>query len=64
MEKYKDMSIKKRSDLKMLRNLVLFLALIIFTFWFIFKDQDLGELFKVISSVDLKYAALGAFFIL
>ena len=62
MEKYKDMSIKKRSDLKMLRNLVLFLALILFTFWFIFKDQDLGELFKVISSVDLKYVALGAFF--
>ena len=48
MEKYRDMKIKKRSGLKMLRNLVFFIGLIIFTFWFLFKDQDLGELKDVI----------------
>lgn len=64
MEKYKDMSIRKKSNLKMIRNIVLFIILIIFTFWFIFKDQDLNDLIKTIKSVDSLYVFVGAFFML
>lgn len=59
MEKYKDMAIRKKSSLKLLRNLVLFILLILFTFWFIFKDQDINEIFKTIKSVDLKFVLIG-----
>ena len=55
MEKYKDMTIKKKGNVKMLRNLILFFGLIVFTFWFIFKDQDLNELVTAIKRVDIKY---------
>ena len=51
--------IRRRVNLKMLRNVVLFLALIVFTFWFIFKDQDINELFMVLQSADLKFVFLG-----
>lgn len=54
MEKYKDMSLRKRSNIKMLRNLFFFLLLIGFTFWFVLKNQDINELFNTIKSVDLK----------
>lgn len=64
MEKYKDMTIRKKSNIKMIRNLILFILLIIFTFWFIFKDQDINELIKTIKSVDLLYVVIGAFFML
>ena len=62
MEKYKDMTIRKKSNLKMIRNLVLFILLIVFTFWFIFKDQDLNDLFKAVKSVNLFYVLIGALF--
>ena len=55
MEKYKDMKLRKRCNLKMIRNLVFFVLLIIFTFWFIFKDQDLNELFNVIKQSNKIY---------
>ena len=55
MERYKDMTIRKYTSLKMLRNLVLFLALIGVTFFFLFKDQDMNELFNTIKNVDLFY---------
>ena len=64
MEKYTDMTIKKRSNTKMARNLVFFVALIIFTFWFLFKDQDLNELVKAIKSADIKFVIIGAFLML
>jgi hypothetical protein len=64
MEKYRDMTIRKKSSLKMLRNLIFFVLLIVFTFWFIFKDQDLNELIKVIKSVNLFYVGIGALFML
>ena len=64
MEKYKDMTIKKRSNVKMARNFVFFFALIIFTFWFLFKDQDLNELVVAIKSADIKFVAIGAFLML
>lgn len=59
MEKYKDMTIRKKSNLKLLRNLFFFILLIVFTFWFIFKDQNMNDMFNTISSVDLKYVLLG-----
>ena len=62
MQKYKDMLIKKKANLKMLRNLIIFVLLIVFTFWFIFKDQDINELISMIKSVDLFYVFIGAFF--
>ena len=59
MEKYRDMSIRKKSNLKMIRNLVFFILLIIVTFAFIFKDQDINELINTISSVNVKYVIIG-----
>ena len=58
MEKYKDMTIVKKSNVRMFRNLVFFVLLIIFTFWFIFKDQDINELIKTIKSINIKYLLL------
>lgn len=55
MQRYRDMPIKKSVGLKMLRNLVFFLLLIAFTFWILFKDQDLNELFETIKSVNIIY---------
>ncbi len=60
MEKYKDMSIRKKSNIKMIRNLVLFVLLIIFTFWFVFKDQDINEFVNAIKTADLKFVLIGA----
>lgn len=62
MQRYKDMLIRKKSTIKMIRNLVFFNLLIVFTFWFIFKDQDINELIKTIQSVNMGYVLIGAFF--
>ena len=62
MEKYKDMKIRKKGKIKTIRNLIFFITLIIFTFWFIFKDQDLNELVHTIQKVNLFYVFLGALF--
>ena len=64
MEKYKNMTIRKKSNLKMTRNLVLFIGLIVFTFWFIFKDQDLNELISTIKSADIKFILIAALLML
>ena len=59
MEKYKDMKIRKLANLKMIRNLVFFVLLIIFTFWYIFKDQDLNKLKNCLESANLGYVIIG-----
>lgn len=64
MKKYIDMKFRKRIDLKMLRNLILFIGLIIFTFWFIFKDQDINELVTAIKMADKRYIFVGALLML
>lgn len=64
MEKFKDMTIRKKSTIRMIRNVVFFLLLIVFTFWYIFRNQDLNELIKVIQNVDIKYVVIGALFML
>jgi hypothetical protein len=58
MEKYRDMTIRKRSNIKMIRNLVFFILLIIITFIFIFKDQDINELINAIKSVNIIYVLI------
>lgn len=55
MERYKNMKLRKRANLKMFRNLVFFVLLIVFTFWFIFKDQDINELVNAINRADKTY---------
>ena len=62
MELYKDMKIKKRARLKMFRNIIFFLVLIIFTFWFILKDQDLNELKNSLIMADKRYVFIGFLF--
>lgn len=56
--------IKKRTKLKMIRNIIFFIALIYITFTLLFKDQDMGLLFKTISEVDKGYLIIGALFML
>lgn len=58
MQRYKNMKIRKRLNLKMIRNIVFFLLLIVFTFWFLFKDQDLNELVNVLKSSNKIYILL------
>ena len=64
MERYRDMKVKKLANVKMIRNIVFFILLIIVTFWFIFKDQDPNELITAIKSADIKYILLGALIML
>ena len=64
MERFKDMTVRKKYSISMIRNLILFIGLIVFTFWFIFKDQDLNELIITIKSVNISYVILGALIML
>ena len=64
MERYRDMKIVKKTNLKMIRNLVFFLLLIILTFWSIFKDQDIHVLFHTFKKVQLFYVFMGALLML
>ena len=64
MEKYKDMTVKKRSNLKMLRNLCFFITLIILTFYLIFKDQDITKMIETMKTAKIIYIIIGAFFML
>lgn len=59
MERYLDMKLKKRVNIRLIRNLILFLLLIIFTFWYIFRNQDLNELKNVISKANKNYIFIG-----
>lgn len=60
MERYRDMTTRKKANTKMARNLVFFILLIAFTFWIIFKDQDLNQLVDSIKSADIKYIVIAA----
>ena len=50
---------KKRAIIKMARNLIFFILLIFLTFWLIFKDQDMNELYRVVKSANILYILLG-----
>ena len=53
------MKVRVRASLKLIRNLFFFFALIFFTFWFIFKDQDMNELLNVLKSVNIIWVLVG-----
>ena len=54
--------LRRKINFKMIRNIVLFLGLIVLTFWFVFKDQNPQELISVITSVQFPYVLLGLVF--
>ncbi|MBR1417239.1 MAG: flippase-like domain-containing protein [Bacilli bacterium] len=56
--------LRKKSNQRMIRNVLLFLGLIFLTFWFIFKDQDINELLNILRSVDKKYVLIGVLLML
>lgn len=51
--------IRKKVNYKMGRNVIIFLALVFITYFFIFKDQDFNELGKTLSSVNPLFILLG-----
>ena len=51
---------KKKINLRMIRNLLFFIGLIVLTFWLLFKDQDMDEIINVLKSADKNFIALGA----
>lgn len=53
------MKLRVKANLKMIRNLVFFIALIFLTFWFIFKDQDINELINVLKSANTVWILVG-----
>ena len=40
---------------KYFRNLILFILIILLTFYIILKDQSISKIIDVLSSIDLKY---------
>ncbi|MBQ3325788.1 flippase-like domain-containing protein [Candidatus Saccharibacteria bacterium] len=52
---------KKANSLfkSMARYVIIFIALIIITFWLIFKDQDIGGVFQALTKVNYWYILLG-----
>ena len=51
-----------KSIKKFIRNFIFFIALIIFTFWLIFKDQDIRQLVDILRSANLIYIFIGIIF--
>ena len=47
---------------KMIKNLLLFILLIGLTFYIILKDQDVGNIFNIIKTVDLKFVLIAIIF--
>ena len=48
---------------KNIRNVTIFLLLIYFTFYFIFKGQNFQEILNLIGRVDIKYIILAVVFV-
>ena len=51
----------KKTVKRMLFNVLIFAILMVATFWFVFKDQDLGQIFNVASSANPWFLLLGIF---
>ena len=49
---------------RFVRNIIFFIALIVLTFWILFKDQDMNELFTIINMAKKSYIFLGFFVML
>jgi uncharacterized protein (TIRG00374 family) len=50
---------KKEAIFKLIRNILFFILLIVATYWYIFREQDMNELLLVIKSADSRYIFLG-----
>lgn len=50
---------KKKAVLRIVGNFLLFILLIVLTFWIIFKDQNITELIKIVKSAKSLYVILG-----
>lgn len=48
----------------MLLNVLVFAVLMVATFWFVFKDQDIGQIFDVAKNANPWFLLLGIFFML
>ena len=49
---------------RFIRNIIFFIALIVLTFWILFKDQDMNKLFNTIKIVKTPWVVLGFFVML
>ena len=47
---------------KVFRNALIFIILIALTFYIILKDQDVGNIFNIIKTVDLKFVLIAIIF--
>ena len=54
----------KKTAKRMVFNVLIFAALLAATFWFVFKDQDVGQIFDVAKSANPWFLLLGIFFML
>lgn len=54
----------KNAVKKTITNLIIVLGLIALTFWFLFKDQDVGEILRVAKEANTGFIALGLFIML
>ena len=61
MQEYEDIKLNKKYILKMIRNIIIFILLIIFTFWFLFKGKDINELISVVRSSNKIYIIISIF---
>ena len=50
---------RKKAILKLIRNLVFFIGLIVLTFGILFKNQDMGELYNIVQSANHFYIFMG-----
>ena len=54
-------TIKEKLNFRFIRNILFFIGLIFITFFFIFKDQDMEQLFNIVISANDLYILLGLF---
>lgn len=61
MEDNKIINIRRQTKIKMAKNLIFFIALIFFTFWFVFRKQDLKVLLHIFKKVNFIYVLIALF---
>ena len=49
---------EKSKYTKLLRNIILFISLILITFYIIFKDQSISEIFNIVKNIDKKFVLI------
>ena len=49
----------KKSKKSLIRSMLLFLVILILTFYIIFKNQDVTKILEIIETIDLKYVLIG-----